>query len=126
MEFHVPQSIHMVAIRRHTRVLQFAFCLLFTTCAHGADSGLHAAVEKGDRAQVERLLTAGAAVNARTDSCETVLHSAASNGEAAMVRVRLPRTKDPRAKNREGRMPRDLAAEGDHSAIVKLLESAHQ
>jgi len=27
--------------------------LLFTACAHGADSALHAAVEKGDRAQVE-------------------------------------------------------------------------
>ena len=72
----MPESLRMVAIRRHLRALQVTFCmLLIATLAQGADSALHAAVEKGDRAQVERLLKSGANVNARTESGETVLFS---------------------------------------------------
>jgi len=65
-------------------------------------------------------------VNARTDSGETVLHYAAFPKNAWFATALLKAGADLRAKNQEGRMPRDLAAEGGHSAIAKLLESAHQ
>jgi hypothetical protein len=42
-----------------------------------------------------------------------------------MVRLLLPQTKDPKMKNREGRTPRDYAAEAGNTAIVRLLEGAH-
>src|SRR5438093_11986030 len=125
MEFHVPQSVHMVAIRRHTRVLQFAFCLLFTTYAYCADSALHAAVEKGDRAQVKRLLTAGADVNARTDSGETVLHYAAFPKNAWFATPLLKAAADPRAVNSAGETPLFWAALEANVPVARALLAAH-
>ncbi len=72
------------------------------------------------------LLHAHADANAVDAKGNLPLHAAASNGEAAMVRLLLPQTKDPRQKNRAGRTPHDYAVENGHRAVAKLLERAHQ
>ncbi len=116
----------MVAIRRHAaRALQFTFGVLFAVCAHAADSALHAAVEKGDRAQVERLLQAGADVNARTDTGETVLHYAAFPKDAWFAAALLKAGADPRAANSAGETPLFWAALEGNVPVARALLAAH-
>ena len=42
-----------------------------------------------------------------------------------LVRLLLPRTRNPAAKNREGKTPRDYAAANGHDDVVQLLKRAH-
>jgi ankyrin repeat protein len=59
--------------------------------------------------------------NARDVKGNLPLHAAAHNGEAELVRLLLPRTRQPQAKNREQRTARDYALAGGHDEIAKLL-----
>src|SRR3954462_9648784 len=92
--FMCHNHVQMVAIRR----LGIAFMFLFSL-AHGAETPLHEAVEKGDRKLVERLLKEGADVNARTTSGETPLHYAAFPRDEWFVRELVSAGGDPRATN---------------------------
>jgi ankyrin repeat protein len=69
------------------------------------------------------LLDAGADPEVRDLAGNGVLHAAADVGSEEMVKLLLPRVKNPLAPNRAGQTAKDLALAHGHSGIVKLLEA---
>jgi ankyrin repeat protein len=84
---------------------------------------LYGAVRVQDREMVALLLDEGrAAINGRAgDLGETALHTAASLGDAAMVRLLLERKADIHATDKEGFTPLLNAAEHGYMEIVEIL-----
>src|SRR5258705_985196 len=112
----------MVAIRRRAHIFRFMLCLMvLAMSASAGESALHAAVEKGDRKQVERLLQDGADVNARTESGETVLHYAAFPKDAWFAAALIKAGADPRATNSAGETPLFWAALEGNVAVARPL-----
>ena len=116
----------MVGIQRLEHALRSAQRALWVlaaamTTAHGGESALHAAVEKGDRKQVERLLQDGVDVNARTASGETVLHYAAFPKDAWFAAALIKAGADPRATNSAGESPLFWAALEGNVAVARML-----
>jgi ankyrin repeat protein len=84
---------------------------------------LHSAVASEgaeDVRTVEVLLAHGAPVNAGVEGRHTPLHSAASNGNIAIVRLLLASGADPNAANDGGKTPLDLASEQGHGNLLQL------
>ena len=92
--------------------------------ARAGESALHQAVEKGDRAAVERLLKQGVDVNARTESGETVLHYAAFPKDAWFVAELVRAGADVRAVNSAGETPLFWAALEGNAAVARVLLAA--
>lgn len=74
----------------------------------------------GEIAIAERLLAAGADINAG-DGVNTALHGAAIFGQTAMVRWLLDHDANPYALDMNGKMPIDLAEQNAHEAAAALL-----
>lgn len=86
-------------------------------------TALHLAVGRGDRAQVELLLSQGAAVDARNKGDITPLHLAAIMQRPEMARLLLEHDADVNARNNIGLTPLHHAAlRADHATIRLLLE----
>lgn len=87
---------------------------------------LHSAVAREgaeDLATVEVLLEGGAPVNAAVEGGHTPLHSAASNGNEALVAALLAHGADRAAPTADGRTPLDMARENGHENVVQLAAS---
>lgn len=83
---------------------------------------LHSAVAAEgaeDLRTVEVLLERGAPVAARAEGGGTPLHSAAYNGNAAIVSVLLTHGADPDARGDDGKTPADLARERGHGDLLE-------
>jgi ankyrin repeat protein len=84
-----------------------------------------AGTERPNLRLVRLLIDRGADVNKhRGVSSETPLHYAARSGNVEQARLLLEAKADLRAKDLLGRTPLDLAREGNHLAVARLLESA--
>jgi ankyrin repeat protein len=87
---------------------------------------LHSAVAREggeDLATVEALLAAGAPVNAAVEGGHTPLHSAASNGNAPIIRALLENGADPNAATEDGKTPLDLAEQHGQTDLLELRAS---
>ena len=85
---------------------------------------LHSAVARegaADFATARVLLERGAPASARAEQGFTPLHSAAANGDRAMVELLLEHGADRSARTDDGKTPRDLAGEGGHREVAELL-----
>ncbi len=116
-------------------LLLFAVCgmMVFSVGAETAEEWcaknekkfpLHCAAKKGDVAEIERLVAAGAEVNERTEKNSTPLHLAARGGHAkaviALIRVGAKVT----LKDKGGAIPlHDAAGGGNVEAIVALIDA---
>ncbi|MBM3385885.1 MAG: ankyrin repeat domain-containing protein, partial [Betaproteobacteria bacterium] len=65
---------------------------------------------------------AGADLKVRDLKGNTVMHAAADGGYEELVRLLLLQGVDPKARNREGRLPLDMAREREHKTVVEMLE----
>jgi ankyrin repeat protein len=87
---------------------------------------LHSAVA-GEGAEdlqtVQVLLDHGAPVGARVEGGATPLHSAAFNGNLAIVDALLARGADPHAAKEDGKTPLDLAREQQREDVLELAAS---
>lgn len=72
---------------------------------------------------VKVLLAHGAPVNAGVEGGHTPLHSAAFNGNPAIVGLLLAHGADPNAANDGGRTPLDLARERGHEDVLQIAAS---
>src|SRR5262249_51998844 len=84
---------------------------------------LHSAVasEGAESLQtVEVLLAGGAPVNAGAEGGGTPLHSAAFNGNAAIVEALVAHGADWDATKDDGKTPRDLARECGHDDLLQI------
>jgi uncharacterized protein len=89
-----------------------------------ANTPLHAAAA-GQQADLALLLLEhGAEINATQHGGFTALHSAAQNGQLELVNLLLARGADPLATNEGGRTARDFAADGNHTAVLEVLDKA--
>ena len=71
---------------------------------------------------VERILAAGADVEARTTAKgETPLHWAADSGRVAVVRILLAAGADKTVKATDGRSALDMAKFREHTKVIELL-----
>jgi ankyrin repeat protein len=59
-------------------------------------------------------------VNAGVEGGHTPLHSAAFNGNVAIVRLLLARGADPNAAKDDGKTPLDLARERGHVDVLQI------
>ena len=87
---------------------------------------LHSAVAAEgaeDLRTVEVLLEAGAPVDARAEGGSTPLHSAAYNGNAAIMKALFDDGADPNVANDDGKTPLDLAREQRHHHMLELRAS---
>ena len=82
---------------------------------------LFAAIKKGDIAEVERLLNAGADIEARDKWNTTSLHEACFWGRSDIARLLLDRGADPGARSDAGTTSLHTACEWGHTDIVRLL-----
>ncbi len=82
---------------------------------------LHSGAAGGSCEIVERLLQAGANVNASHQGGHTALHAAAGAGRLDMVRVLLAHGADPTAKSEDGKTAFDLANATGRTAVVQAL-----
>jgi ankyrin repeat protein len=103
------------------------------TFAGAADNDINADLIKsafsGDLSEVERLLAAGANVNAKRDNGITALMGASIEGYQEVVAFLLAKGADVNAKvfffgHSDGATACDLASQKDHQEIVKLLVRA--
>ena len=85
-------------------------------------SPLHSAVESGNPALVDLLLTHGAAPDPVEFLEATPLHSAAARGNREMVRMLLAAGADPKRKTKDGKTAGDLARQYGHSELAEELE----
>ncbi len=92
--------------------------------AFNARSPLHVAADEGNHARVERLLAAGAELDAGDDDADTALHLAARAGESAshlaIVADLLAAGADPDKANSDGERPL-LSAAGSKAFTAALL-----
>ena len=86
-----------------------------------ANQPLHAAAAGGNLRICEKLLAAGADVNARQHGGFTALHEAAHRGDAAMVELYLRSGADKSLLADDGKTALDIARERGHAEIVALL-----
>lgn len=89
-------------------------------------TALHLAAHSGHEALIAALASAGADLNARSNSQNAPagnrpLHSAVSGGRAGAVRVLLERGADPNATQDDGMTPLHVACTTDAIEIVRLL-----
>lgn len=85
---------------------------------------LHAAVAGRCQPVVERLVAAGADVNAQQQGGFTPLHAAALNGDEHAVRTLLDAGADPGQATDEGVWAAELAASSGHEKLAELLRAA--
>lgn len=85
---------------------------------------IHSAAAGGSAEIVERVVLAGADVNARQHGGFTALQAAAGAGRVDMTRFLLAHGADRMAHNDAGKSARDLASEKGHVAVVQLLDGA--
>jgi ankyrin repeat protein len=122
------QALHLAAFFGHADA---AKALL----EHGADPStvarhqfvkvtpLHSAVASEGAESldtVKTLLAAGAPVNAGAEGGGTPLHSAAFNGNAAIVEALVAHGADWDAAKDDGKTPRDLAREQGHEDLLQI------
>jgi len=82
---------------------------------------LYFAAIGGSRAIVERLLAAGADINATSESAAPI-HGAVMGGSAEMVRLLLERGADPSLPDYKGRRARQLAEDMDRRDLADLID----
>ena len=82
---------------------------------------LYEAVERTDRAGINRLIGQGADVNAGAGDGHTPLHQAASEGHTAVVELLIAKGADAMAAGLDGGTPLHQAASNGHTAVVELL-----
>ncbi len=84
---------------------------------------LHSAASDRHLEVVKLLVAAGADVNGKQEKGWMPLHAAAKNGDLAMVTVLLEAGADPTAQSDEGKSAIGLAAEGNHTDVLKALKA---
>jgi ankyrin repeat protein len=111
-------------VRAH-RFFGAALAIALLTAAAPGDRELLDAVKKGDVAQVQAQLKAGADPNAAQGDGLTALHIAAQTGNLEITRILVGARASVSAKTRLGDYtPLHLAAGGGHTTVVRALIDA--
>ena len=97
---------------------------LATAATPLGQTALHAAAEHGHERVVEKLLAAGAAVDARTENGMTPLHHAARRGHDAVAKLLLSRGAKAETYDRTARSPLHYAVENGHDHLAAVLLTA--
>ncbi|KAK2606495.1 hypothetical protein N8I77_005238 [Diaporthe amygdali] len=121
-------ALHLAVDSTNTTHIEDIMSLLLqyqaNACAvsDGGWTPLHNAAQKGLTCVVERLLDAGASINARLSNGMTALHWAAFNGFEDVVNVLISKEEaDLGIKDGFGRAPWLCAAEQGHYELIELL-----
>ena len=97
----------------------FGFCLLAVSAYAVDDSPLFEAVKKGDKTEIEALLTKGADINGKDENGRTPLHMAVLRGSKDVVQLLLANGANVNAKNTFGFTALHLV--GPHHDVAQLL-----
>ncbi len=105
---------------RTAELLVIALCVGLAT-ASAWSAPLHEAVHDGDAAAAERLIAAGADVEALDDEALSPLVTAALAGHKKIVALLIAKGADPRGRDGNGYTALHAAAHAGHLDVVKLL-----
>lgn len=106
----------------HIRKAILLFVLLaFVAGLAGCAASLGSAAREGDIKEMERLISAGANVNARNAYGLTPLHSAALYGKVEAARLLIRNGADVNAIDSNGKTPLHFAAFYDQGEVARLL-----
>ena len=112
--------MRMVVIKTLTLALILASSSFALAQSEMADAAM-----RRDSGELQRLLKAGADVNAAQSDGATALHWAAYHGDATLAEQLLKAGANPAAANRNGSTPMWLAAnQGDAAVLEALLDGA--
>lgn len=98
-----------------------AFFAAGSARAEESGEALRKAIRAGDVAAVQRLLAAGADVNAASETGRTPLYRAALSGRTEVVRVLLAAGADVNAATTSGRTPLHIAISMRRNEVVRVL-----
>jgi ankyrin repeat protein len=105
-------------VRKYLRITAVLLPLLISACG---TARFFAAAESGNVQEVDRLLDAGADVDARDNQGETPLFSAAFSGSREIAESLIAHGADINAMDREGSTPLHKAAYQSRRELVELL-----
>jgi ankyrin repeat protein len=92
---------------------------------HSKSTALHdAAAKKDGTADVEKLISEGAKVNARNEKGETALYASCFLGHVETVKLLIKNGANVNAKNNKGETPLHFAADGGMPEIAQILLDA--
>ena len=120
-------SLHEAAMRGHADAVKALLDGGADPKARGSagKTALHWAAERGHAEIVGALVAAGADLNATNNRQRAApLHGAAKRGHAEIVGALLSSGADPRARDKDGQTPLDIAAAEGHTAILATLREA--
>lgn len=124
----VRDRIDTATYRRWLRGALWIMALLllgqFSVKAFASGEELFKAIDAGEERVAERLVRAGADVNARNADKETPLHRAAEKGMLSLARALVQRGADLTLRSRNGETALHLATLNPDPALVELLLAA--
>lgn len=85
---------------------------------------LHFAAEENEEVALEEHISRGCEVNAVDERGNTALHVAARKGHVSIIKVLLRHRAEPDTRNRDGKLPLDLAKKARREFAVVVLEAA--
>ncbi len=99
----------------------FIFLALITSAYASDDSPLHAAVKRGDKAEVAALLAKGADVNSKDKDGSTPLNRASYWGKKDVAELLLAKGADINTRDKNGYTPLHEAARWGYKDVAELL-----
>ena len=112
-------------VERYRKSPEFYFVKFLDANQTGltGDTLLHAAVIRGNVADIDILISAGARVDIAGDLGNTPLHHAASRGLVEVTQKLLQTGADPSVRNEFGQTPLDLASLMKRQKVVDVFKS---
>ncbi len=122
METQTPLQVLIARYRYHIDFAELDLTNINRQCYSDDDTLLHLVARVGTVEEIDLLVASGARINSIGDIGYTPLHYAAMKGRLDVTKKLLALGANPKIKSEFGETPLDVADNGKHAQIAKLLK----